>query len=87
MPGERETRCGDTLTAETDSDSTVSTPSPPGPEPDEFRTVNPSFGCLLSNNPGFSCANVGAGTSCCTGDGLFSNNCGEGLSGGPCYAG
>ena len=55
--------------------------------PTEFRTVNPSFGCLLSNNPGFSCANVGAGTSCCTGDVQFGNNCGEGLSGGPCYAG
>ena len=35
----------------------------------------------MSGNPGFSCANVSAGTSCCTAD----NNCGEGLSGGPCY--
>ena len=41
--------------------------------PAEFRTVNPSGSCDLSNNdPGFSCANVGAGTSCCTG-----NNCGD----------
>ena len=39
----------------------------------------------MSGNPNFSCANVGAGTSCCTGAGLFNNNCGEGLSGGPCY--
>jgi len=37
----------------------------------------------LSGNPGFSCANVGAGTACC--DSI--NSCGEGLSGGPCYAG
>ena len=46
--------------------------------PAEFRTVDPSFGqgiagvCYLSGNPGFSCANVGAGTSCCTAD-----NCGD----------
>ena len=57
------------------------------------HTVNPSadFGCLLFNNPGFSCANVGAGTSCCTGamtpTDPYNNNCGEGLPGGPCYAG
>ena len=34
--------------------------------PTEFRTVNPSRSCSLYNNPGFSCANVGAGTECCT---------------------
>ena len=51
--------------------------------PTEFRTWGPSFICVLSGNPGFSCANVGAGTSCCIAD----NNCGEGLSGGPCYTG
>ena len=49
----------------------------------DFWTVNPSNFCDLSGNPGFSCANVGAGTSCCIAD----NNCGEGLSGGPCYTG
>ena len=38
---------------------------------------------IMIGNPGFSCANVGAGTSCCS----VGNNCGEGLSGGPCYAG
>ena len=60
--------------------------------PTEFRTVNPSRYCDLSGNPGFSCANVGAGTSCCT----AGNKCGEDpykpgegifLSGGPCYTG
>ena len=51
--------------------------------PEEFRTVNPSSHCALSVNPGFSCANVGAGTTCCT----TNNNCGEGLPGGPCYTG
>ena len=51
--------------------------------PTEFRTLKPSTFCVLSGNPGFSCANVGAGTTCCNAD----NNCGEGLSGGPCYAG
>ena len=59
--------------------------------PAEFRTWGPSNACILFNNPGFSCANVGAGTSCCTGAtnpfGGQGNNCGEGLSGGPCYAG
>ena len=63
--------------------------------PAEFRTVDPyddyddSDSCYLSDNPEFSCANVGAGTSCCTGgDGQFGGNgCGEGLSGGPCYTG
>ena len=54
--------------------------------PTEFRTWGPSDACLLSDNPGFSCANVGAGTSCCTGANN-GNNCGEGLSGGPCYTG
>ena len=51
--------------------------------PTEFRTLDPSNFCNLSGNPGFSCANVGAGTACC--DSI--NSCGEGLSGGPCYAG
>ena len=55
--------------------------------PTEFRTWGPSQICTLSGNPGFSCANVGAGTTCCTGYGNFGNFCGEGLSGGPCYAG
>ena len=40
--------------------------------PAEFRTVNPTYRCYLYDNPGFSCANVGAGTSCCT-----SGNCGN----------
>ena len=51
--------------------------------PTDFRTFNPSGGCFLYGNPGFSCANVGAGTTCC----IAENNCGEGLSGGPCYTG
>ena len=59
--------------------------------PAEFRTVNPPESCDLSNNPDFTCANVGAGTSCCIGAeddyGDVGNNCGEGLPGGPCYAG
>ena len=57
--------------------------------PAEFRTVNPLEACDLSNNPGFTCANVGAETSCCLGDEDvdYDNNCGEGLPGGPCYAG
>ena len=41
--------------------------------PAEFRLVNPSDVCELSGNgPGFSCANVGFGTTCCTAD-----NCGD----------
>ena len=55
--------------------------------PSEFRTVNPTRICYLFRNPSFSCANVGAGTSCCTGDKRFGSNCGAGLSGGPCYQG
>ena len=52
--------------------------------PTEVRTLDPSGFCDLSGNPNFSCANVGADTSCCTAD----NNCGEGLpGGGPCYTG
>ena len=35
--------------------------------PAEFRTWGLSDLCDLSGNPGFSCANVGVGTSCCTG--------------------
>ena len=55
--------------------------------PSEFRTVDPPDFCRLFSNPSFSCANVGFGTSCCTGAGPPGNQCGEGLSGGPCYAG
>ena len=51
--------------------------------PTEFRTWGPSRFCDLSGNPGFSCANVGAGTTCCE----SFNGCGESLSGGPCYTG
>ena len=40
--------------------------------PTEFRTWGPSSYCDLYDNPGFSCANVGAGTTCCT-----ANNCGD----------
>ena len=47
--------------------------------PTEFRTVDPSSNCILSGNPGFSCANVGFGTRCCT-----SNNCGSTAT---CYQG
>ena len=47
--------------------------------PAEFRTVNPSIRCSLSSNTGFSCANVGAGTSCCT-----AANCGDTST---CYQG
>ena len=43
--------------------------------PTEFRTWGPSGTCRLFNNLGFSCANVGAGTSCCTAD-----NCPAGTS-------
>ena len=65
--------------------------------PTEFRTWGPSGACYSGRNPGFmsaswafSCANVGAGTSCCTGQldtYNRNNNCGEGLPGGPCYTG
>ena len=47
--------------------------------PTEFRTLSPSRFCDLFGNPGFSCANVGAGTACCT-----SNNCGSTST---CYQG
>ena len=69
--------------------------------PPEFRTISPMMGdgpgiCDFANNPSdgsgtFSCANVGAGTSCCTGEfnpDTFTgqgNNCGADLPGGPCY--
>merc|ERR1711908_131192 len=36
--------------------------------PTDFRTLGPSNFCDLSSNTGFSCANVGAGTTCCTAD-------------------
>ena len=39
--------------------------------PTEFRTFSPSNTCLL-NSDGFSCANVGFGTSCCN-----AANCGD----------
>ena len=61
--------------------------------PTEFRTFSlvdsPLAQCyLFENDPGFSCANVGADTSCCTGNDVYNgNDCGEGLSGGPCYTG
>ena len=55
--------------------------------PTDFRTLNPSDGCYLFGNPGFSCANVGAGTTCCTGGAPPRNRCGEGRTGGPCYTG
>ena len=51
--------------------------------PAEFRTWGPSKSCFLSRkgfSKGFSCANVGAGTSCCTSD-----NCGGDTS--TCYQG
>ena len=51
--------------------------------PSDFRTIAPSNFCRFDENPSFSCANVGAGTKCCTKD----NDCGPTLSGGPCYAG
>ena len=41
--------------------------------PDEFVSVSPSDVCELSGNaPGFSCADVGFGSTCCTAD-----NCGD----------
>ena len=40
--------------------------------PAEFRTWGPSSFCRLGSYLSFSCANVGAGTSCCTMD-----NCGS----------
>ena len=40
--------------------------------PTEFRTLDPWNFCLFYDIPGFSCANVGAGTACTEG-----NNCGE----------
>ena len=55
--------------------------------PTDVRTVNPTDSCYLLGNPGFSCANVGAGTTCCTGATAFGSGCGEGLPGGPCYTG
>ena len=46
--------------------------------PVAFRNVAPSDICDLSDNlPGFSCANVRAGTSCCKAD-----NCADVLT---CY--
>ena len=36
--------------------------------PDTFRTWGPTVECLLNGNPGFSCANVAADSSCCTAD-------------------
>ena len=34
--------------------------------PPEFQTWGPSVRCELASNLGFSCANVGADTTCCT---------------------
>merc|ERR1712118_378255 len=51
--------------------------------PTEFRTWGgPSGTCYLFDNPGFSCANLGADSSCCTGEVFLGNGCGEGLPGG-----
>ena len=44
--------------------------------PADSRTWGPSDVCLLCNDQGFSCANLGAGTSCCGSH----NNCGDGGS-------
>ena len=50
--------------------------------PADFRSVAPSTRCDLSNNPGFSCANVNFNSACCS----PSNNCGSGLNkGGFCH--
>ena len=63
--------------------------------PSEFRTINPSNAatgggnCYFYGNVGMFCSNIGATTSCCTGEtsgGLPGNQCGEGLLGGPCYS-
>ena len=39
--------------------------------PTEFQTFSPSNTCLLDSD-GFSCANVGFGTTCCN-----AQNCGD----------
>ena len=50
--------------------------------PAELQTWDMSNNCVLaSNDPGFSCANVGAGTACCT-----ASNCPNGGTG-TCYTG
>ena len=49
--------------------------------PAELQTLDTSNICNLSTNPGFSCANVGADTSCCT-----VNNCPNGGTE-TCYTG
>ena len=49
--------------------------------PSDFRTIAPSNFCRFDENPSFSCANVGAGTKCCTKD-----NCPNGGTS-TCYAG
>ena len=49
--------------------------------PSDFRTIAPSNFCRFDENPSFSCANVGAGTKCCTKD-----NCSNGGTS-TCYAG
>ena len=53
-----------------------------GELPEEFRTFNPSTACYMQGSNSFSCANVGASTTCCT----TSNSCGVDLSGGECYS-
>ena len=47
--------------------------------PAAFRQVDPTFQCWLDSNAGFSCANVGASTECCS-----EENCGSVSS---CYTG
>ena len=65
--------------------------------PSEFRTFNPSTEsqcesggyCYFYGNADMDCSNIGANTSCCTGEssgGVPGNQCGEGLMGGPCYS-
>ena len=40
--------------------------------PDSFRTFSPSELCMMQGNPGFSCADIGSSSSCCT-----TQNCGD----------
>ena len=47
--------------------------------PAEFRTIDTDVECLLyDNDPGFSCANVGAGTNCCKDFNCGSTSCYQG---------
>ena len=40
--------------------------------PETFRTFSPSSLCKMDGNSGFSCANIGSSSSCCT-----TQNCGD----------